>query len=593
VAIPSDRQVVAVAAQERSTCSVLADRLVWLVVPAVFGVYLYTMAPVVGLIDSGELTVGCCLLNIVHPTGYPLYTMIGRLASLVPIGSVVNRLAGLSAALSAAGVGLFLLLLKRMRLEVAAAGSTALAFAFSLPVWSVSVDGEVYALSLVLGVLVWLATENAESHRGMLFLAYAAGLTLTNHMSASSAVVGAGIAVLTERRGGSARRLGTLVVAFLLGLTPYLFLILRARAGPLMAWSNTVGLRTFWWHVTGAQYRGWMFTLPLSEVIRNAGAGLVLIARSLGYVLVPFVFIGMWRLYARRRGLAAGLTAGALLSFVYAVNYSIPDIVAYYIPCVLALAVFCGVGLQWLTERVGRWRQIVWVLPVGVLVLNFGSANRRDHYVAHDTALNVLASADSNAVILTEWWDAYSAIYYEQELERVRPDACVIFKDLVRRRWYLDFLARQHPELMENSGQELNSYLRTVDELGQSSTDARVQDAYMRLLQSFGYNNPRRPLYTTFARVKGDESARMFEGALWAPVGLLFLVQYDTAYVPGFDYSRFRVRLPADIDPRTQETLDRYRFFAEIRARYLAQRGRQEDAQRVVEWYRSTFVRSR
>jgi hypothetical protein len=564
-----------------------------MVVPAALGVYLCTMAPVVGLIDSGELAVGCRLLNILHPTGYPLYTMIGHLASLVPVGSVVNRLAALSAALAAAGVGLFLLLLKRMRVDLATAGSMALVLAFSLPVWSVSVDVEVHALSLVLGVLVWLAAENAWDHRGMLFLAYAAGLTLTNHMSASSAVIGAGIAVLMERRGEVARRLWAFLLVFLLGLTPYLFLILRARAGPLMAWSDTVDIGHFWWHVTGAQYRGWMFTLTLSEVIRNAGTGLVLIARSFGYVLVPFVLLGVWRLYARRRGLAVGLTAGAVLSFVYAVNYSIPDIVAYYVPCVLALAVFCGVGLQWLTERFRKWRHMLWVLPVGVLVLNFGSANRRDHYVAHDTASNVLASADSNAVILTEWWDAYAATYYLQELEGVRPDVSVIFKDLVRRRWYLSFLARQHPDLMDNSGQELDSYLEAADELGESSTDTELQRAYMKLVQSFGFNNPTRPLYTTFARVMGDESAQMFRDALWAPVGLLFLVHHDTAYVPEFDYSRFRVRLPAKVDPRTRENLDRYRFIAEIRARYLAQRGRQEEAQRVVEWYRSTFARSR
>ena len=59
-------------------------RLVWLVVPAVAGVYFFTLAPRVGLIDSGELAMGCHFLNILHPTGYPLYTVLGRLASLFP-----------------------------------------------------------------------------------------------------------------------------------------------------------------------------------------------------------------------------------------------------------------------------------------------------------------------------------------------------------------------------------------------------------------------------------------------------------------------------------------------------------------------------
>jgi len=336
-----------------------------------------------------------------------------------------------------------------------------------------------------------------------------------------------------------------------------------------------------------------MFTLSFPEILRNVGSGIALLARSFGYVLVPVIVYGAWRLFILRRGLALGLAAAAVLSFVYAVNYSIPDIEAYFIPCVLVLAVFCGFGLQALTVHLGRWRYVVWALPVGMLVLNFGSTSRADHYVAHDIATNVLESADSNAIILTEWWDAYSSILYLQEVEEVRTDASVIYKDLVRRRWYLDFLARQHPGLIVNSRRELDAYIRASSQLGESSTDTAVQRPYMQLLQSFGYNNPTRPLYTTFVRVRGDESAQMFSDELWAPVGLLFLVHTDTTYVPEFDYDKLRVRLPAYTDSRTRENLDRYRFSTEVRARYLAQRDRQEEARQMVEWYRSTFARSR
>ncbi|UCG42217.1 MAG: DUF2723 domain-containing protein [candidate division WOR-3 bacterium] len=581
-----------VASQERGTEAGPAGKLVWIVVPAALGVYLYTMAPVVGLIDSGELTVGCHLLNILHPTGYPLYTLIGRLASLVPVGSVVNRLAGLSAVMAAGGIGLFLLLLRRMEVGVAAAGSTAMVLAFSQPVWSVGVDVEVYALTLVLGTFVWLAAERAGTGRGLMLLGYAAGLALTNHMSGSSIVVGAGIAVLLEQRSLVRHRLWVLGLLFLFGLSPYLFLVLRARVGPLLAWSDPSDLERLWWHVSGAQYRGWMFTLPFSEVLRNTGSGLVLVARSFGYVLVPSVFYGAWRLWIRRRGLGVGLAAAAVLSFVYAVNYSIPDIEAYFIPCVLALAVFCGFGLQALADRLGRWRHVVWVLPAAMLALNFGVANRRDHYVAHDIASNVLASADSSAVVLTDWWDAYASALYLQQVEGVRTDVSVVYKELVRRRWYLDFLERQDPELMQNSREERDAFLLALEGSSPSGSQDRagVQQAFIRLIHSFGKNSPGRPLYTTFARVMGEESAQMFPEAFWAPVGLLFLVHYDTAHVPGFDYSRFQVRLPARVDARTRENLDRYRFFAEIRARYLAQRGRQEEARRVVEWYRSEFT---
>ena len=43
----------------------------------VFVVYLFTIAPSVVQIDSGELAAVQITLGIAHPTGYPLFTIIG------------------------------------------------------------------------------------------------------------------------------------------------------------------------------------------------------------------------------------------------------------------------------------------------------------------------------------------------------------------------------------------------------------------------------------------------------------------------------------------------------------------------------------
>ncbi|MCE7857795.1 MAG: DUF2723 domain-containing protein [Ignavibacteria bacterium CHB3] len=51
----------------------------------VFIIYLFTLAPSVVQIDSGELAAVQATLGIAHPTGYPLFTMIGYLFSLIPL----------------------------------------------------------------------------------------------------------------------------------------------------------------------------------------------------------------------------------------------------------------------------------------------------------------------------------------------------------------------------------------------------------------------------------------------------------------------------------------------------------------------------
>lgn len=568
--------------------------LLWLVPPAALAVYLYTLTPAVGLIDSGELAAGCRLLNVLHPTGYPLYTILGRLVSLLPLGTVVTRVASLSAVLAATAVGLLQLLLMRLGCSRITSAVTAFLFAFSFPLWSVAVDVEVYALTAVLALLVWLVVQRAGSGeqgvRGLLVVAYLCGLAFTNHMSVASVVIGAGIALLLERGRFVVRNFTWFVLLFLVGLSPYVFLVLRAKAGPLLAWGSPVSLERLVWHVTGKQYQVWMFSLPFSQVLANAGRGLVLLSRSFLFVLAPLALYGAWRLWRIRRRLAIGLGVSTVLSVLYAANYSIPDIEAYYLPCLVGLFLFFGVGLEAVLKRLGRWRHVFWAVPVFALTLTMPSASRRDFFVSVDQARNTLASAGPNAVILTDWWDIYSPVFYLQNVEGVRPDVCIIDKELVRRTWYFRYLERAYPWLVERSRAEVDAYLVFLDQFehGRLKDVAGIQRAYIRVLESFVRNSPERPAYVTFSRRSSEDARQMFSDRAWVPVGLLYALRADSV-IPDFDYSQFVVRVPRQPDGRTRANLERYRIFTRERAVLLEARGRIEDARRVQEWYQNRF----
>jgi hypothetical protein len=51
----------------------------------IFIFYFTSIAPSVVQIDSGELAAVQCTLGIAHPTGYPLFTILGYLFSLIPL----------------------------------------------------------------------------------------------------------------------------------------------------------------------------------------------------------------------------------------------------------------------------------------------------------------------------------------------------------------------------------------------------------------------------------------------------------------------------------------------------------------------------
>lgn len=562
-------------------------RLVWLVVPAALGLYLYSKAPVVGLIDSGELATGCYLMNILHPTGYPLYTMLGRVASLVSLGSVFSRVAMLSALSAAGGVGLFLWLLLRMRLSPVASGATALLLAVSLPAWSVAVDVEVYALTILLAVLVLFTGEQAERGRRLLLFAYASGLAMTNHLSAGSVVLGVGLAVFMAGKRAVLRSLLALTALFLLGLTPYVLLLLRARASPMLCWGMPVNLERLWWHVTGKQYQVWMFQGSLREVLAGVARGAVLLCRSLAFVLTPIMGWGVFLLWRERRGLAIGLLVVVLVASGYAVNYSIPDIESYYLPALLALLVFTAVGADRLARSIGRWQHLLWLPALAMLFLNLPDTTRRGDCVAHDAALNTLASADSNAIIITDWWDLYAPLLYLQSVERVRLDVTVVDKELVRRSWYVEFLRRQFPHLAERSMPELEHYLPYLEQFEHdrlSDVDG-IQRAFVELLRSFLTRSPERPCYSTYHADANVDAKEALRGFRMVPEGLLFRLRHDSA-VPEFDYSRLRVRIPRRrIEARTRVSLERYSYFGSRRARLLRELGREAEAAAVERWW--------
>ncbi len=556
------------------------------------GLYLLTMTPAVGLIDSGELAAGCRMLGVLHPTGYPLYTMLGRLASLVPAGTVLGRVAFLSALLAAVGAGLAWVLARRVAGEATSAGVAAAVVGLSLPVWSVATDAEVHALTLVLVVLVWYAASRAREGRWLLLWAYLSGLALCNHMSALSAVLGAWLAVALELRRDMLRRLPALLALGLLGLSCYAFLVLRARAGPLFAWGNPVDLERLLWHVTGRQYQVWMFSLPFSEVMANAGRGLLLLARSFGYVLVPVVLYGVVRLFQEKRALAAGLSASAVLSFGYAVNYSIPDIEAYYIPCAVSLAVFGAAGLAGLARRLGRWRHLAWIAAGLVLALNFRDADRRRDYAAHDQAVAVLESVEPGGILLTDWWDIYAPVFYLQHVEGLRPDVCIIDKELVRRSWYVRYLGIEYPWLAAKSERETTQYLTLLDlfERRRPYDGEAIQAAYIALIESFVRNNPDRPAYATFLPGSSADASQLFRDRNWVPIGVVLALRADSL-LPEFDYARLRPRPLARADRRTRLVFDRFTLFGKVRQEALLRAGRTDAAALVADWVRAVEPR--
>jgi hypothetical protein len=133
--------------------------------------YLQTLAPSVATLfdDSLEFPLVAYELGIAHPTGYPLYTLLGKLFTLGPwtgdvaqwnVAWAVNLLSAVAGALAVALVYLVARQFTRRRVPALLGG---VALAVSPVFWSQSVIAEVYTLnSLFVAGLLWLALRWAH-----------------------------------------------------------------------------------------------------------------------------------------------------------------------------------------------------------------------------------------------------------------------------------------------------------------------------------------------------------------------------------------------------------------------------------------------
>ncbi len=162
-----------------------ADALgVGLLFVGAFALYAVSTPRTVMLEDDGLFVTAATFAGVAHPPGYPLYILLGRLASLVPLGEVawrVHALSGLMGALTCASVAWLVL---RRTGDRPAAWLAGAALAVSGHFWSQAIVADVYTTNTAAVFLTLaLAQEAAAARSARLWIAAAAvyGLGLANH----------------------------------------------------------------------------------------------------------------------------------------------------------------------------------------------------------------------------------------------------------------------------------------------------------------------------------------------------------------------------------------------------------------------------
>lgn len=538
-----------------------------------FLIYFSTMSRSISYIDGGEITTDLWTLGIPHPTGYPLFTMLGYLFMHIPIFPEVAMRANLFAAVSTSvAVGVLYLVFIRAQLVLAPnrvrsqpknSNSSkglrlppsrddisairwssligTLVLAFSSTFWYQSTSIESYPLELVLFaliMLVWLGFYTEPVKSRAFFAGLVLGLGFTNHMTTVLTIPALlFLLIFTYREKKFRLKLLSYVISGgLLALLLYLYLPIRASQSPLMDWGNPDNLKRFIWHVTGKQFRTWMFSS--FEVFQHQ-LGVFFSSLYTEYrISILAVILGLVTTFFSYRRLFWWTILLAVGDLAYAANYNIHNISSYFLLAYISLSLFATVGFRFVLERfaspksLATFSAILLVLFPGVsAAANYSKVNESDDYAVEMYTKDILTSLPQNSVVLSFQWDDFvAASLYYQHVDKVRPDITVIDKELLRRSWYASQVHERYAFLFPASDPIYSAYQDNLRlfENGLPYDPNSIQNTYSDFIREIIFDALKdgRKVF-----VGPEMEDKYLYGFNKVPYGLLFKLTTDTDYV--------------------------------------------------------------
>ena len=372
----------------------------WFVFLGTLAVYTLTVTTSIPFWDAGEFIATSYILGIPHPPGTPLYVLIGRLFSILPLGNVYLQVNWLSAVASAAAaLFTFLVTVRLARLcqtrahlgqdrtrsdEVIAwtAGATAAFFcAFSNTFWGSAIEAEVYALSSMVQIasvylaLRWWEELGNDGGDGRLLLAWylmclCIGIHLGTFLVAPAVVL---LALMVNPRSVfNFKFIGMAALLLVFGISVHFYLMLRAALNPPInegdpeTWDammyllqrkqygsrpmfpRSADLWTFqipmFWGYFMDQYRLWTAEHAFPSVLPLA---LGLYGAAMQFMREKKTFLMMLVLF--------GITGFGLIMYLNFTDHEVRDRDYFFTSAFHFFAIWIGMGIGFVLELLRDW----------------------------------------------------------------------------------------------------------------------------------------------------------------------------------------------------------------------------------------------
>jgi hypothetical protein len=450
-------------------------------------VYGMTMCRTIYSGDDGDFITAMATLGNSHPTGYPIFILLGHLflKLLAPVlPDPASRINALTVLCGSVAIGLFYRFLTTLKLERYICWTATLFLAFSPTLWQQSLSCEVYALTAAyLCAILWTALswwQQPNNDRMLRGLALLYGFACTNNMMIVLLFPGFLVFVLSRRLtliGKEWRVLLSLVPLFVAPLLFYIYLPWSAHRHTPVNWGDPSDWPNFYAKISGAQYRELMFH-SMAAFQRNCAGYFGSWEKGQfvpGYLwkeftpyflwLLPFGGVALWKRVPRPFFWLMMYIIAVNLTF--SLNYNIFDVYVYFIPGYVIMTALIGLAtsqmISWVMDRCklsseqrDHYQNLIAVvcavLPLVYMSLHYAETDESGNTQEADFAYNIMQSCPPNTVIIDSS-EAVFTLWYRKFVLHERPDVVLINRNLLQgvfeqNAWYYKHIQAQYPDIV-------------------------------------------------------------------------------------------------------------------------------------------------
>ncbi len=438
----------------------------------IFSIYLITLLPDILPGDSGEFQALIPAGGVLHPSGYPLYQILGKAeVFLLPVGTIAWRVTLLSAIFATAAAGVAMLLLRECSLTPLFAILGGGILALTPMLWRQAIIAEVYTLAVLLLMLIWLAgCRLYHGKGGLLLLAFLSGLALSHHLILAATLPWPFVALWRRREEISLQRT---LIAFFLFLAPfslYSLTIYNARKWMAVFPGKTFGypdaivrgyISPFWLagfrgYITGGGYTNSssaLWRLQIHDWIPVIHLVSKWIFTNFGLLGIVLTMIGVWQLYHRQRFMLTMTLPSFLVVALFSGRYNIVfhEETGFFSVALVIVSVWIIFGVKTLSDILTNKKRVFSILLVLFLllmeILAFGQnpvywpEMHTSDLTPREWAATSLAEAEPDSIIFGDW-GYITPLRYMQFVEHLREDVMVVHAPLGDDAFMTDLLAQ-------------------------------------------------------------------------------------------------------------------------------------------------------